>query len=218
MRVVANTQVEKWNGDVLDVSETIEQLGPRKCSQLLGLRALSGCDTMSYPFGKGKTSALKLLYIDIPGIYQVLGQPGATHAQLSEAADSFFLPLYGQKSCTAMSDARDRFFRGRKKPQPLKKLQPTDANLQLHVLRSHLQMLLWKAADQRDPPDETKDIANFGQRIDGSIITPTVSTAPVATQALLGVVSCICTVLGNTCTGTRGNCNNAGLSCTDYCK
>ena len=93
----------------------------------------------------------------------------------------------------AMSDAHARFFRGRKKPPPLKKLQPTDANLQLHVLRAHLQMLLWKAADQRDPPEETRDIANFGWSIDGSTITPTVSTAPVAPQALLDVVSCSCT-------------------------
>ena len=54
-----------------------------------------------------------------------------------------------------MSEARVRFFRGRKKPPPLKKLPLTDANLQLHVLRADLQMLLSKAADQRDPPEET---------------------------------------------------------------
>ena len=41
MRVVANIHVGKWNGDVLDVSKAIEQLGPRKCSQLLGFHALS---------------------------------------------------------------------------------------------------------------------------------------------------------------------------------
>ena len=116
---------------------------------------LSGCDTVSYPFGKVKKSAIKLLEIDIQGLDQVFGQPGATHAQLKATADSFFLTLYGQKSCTAMSDAHDRFFRGRKKPLQLKTLPPTDANLQLHVLRSQLQMLLWKAADQWDPPEET---------------------------------------------------------------
>ena len=94
MRVVANILTEKWNGDVLDVSKTIEQLGPRKCSQLLGLHALSGCDTVSYPFGKGKKSALNLLEIDIAGLDQVLGQLGATHAQLKATAHSYFLPLY----------------------------------------------------------------------------------------------------------------------------
>ena len=65
MRVVAKIQMEKWNGDVLDINETVQRLGPRKCSQLLGIHALSGCDTVSYPFGIGKTSALKLLEVSI---------------------------------------------------------------------------------------------------------------------------------------------------------
>ena len=82
MRVVAKIQMEKWNSDVLDINESVQQLDPRKCSQLLGIHALSGCDTVSYPFGKAKKSALKLLEIDIPGLDQVLSQPGATHAQL----------------------------------------------------------------------------------------------------------------------------------------
>ena len=94
MRVVANIQMEKWHGDVVDVSKTIEQLGPRNCSQLLGFHALSGCDTVSYLFGKGKKSALNRLEIDIPGLDQVLGKPGAIHAQLKVTADSVFLPLY----------------------------------------------------------------------------------------------------------------------------
>ena len=165
MRVVAKIQMERWNGDVLDINETVQRLGPRKCSQLLSILALSGCDTVSYPFGKGKKSALKLLEIDIPGLGQVLGQPGATHAQLQETACTFFLPLYGRKGCTTMNDARAHSFRCHKKPPPLKKLPPTDANLQLHVLRAHLQMLLWKAADQRDPP-----VAPIAAKVFDSII------------------------------------------------
>ena len=53
-------------------------------------------------------------------------------------------------------------------------------------------MLLWKAADLRDPPEEARNIANFGWSIDGSAITPAVSTAPVAPQVLLDAVSCSC--------------------------
>ncbi len=45
MRVVAKIQMEKWNGVVL-VNKTVERLGPRKCSQLLGLHALLVCDTV----------------------------------------------------------------------------------------------------------------------------------------------------------------------------
>ncbi|KAK2147811.1 hypothetical protein NP493_3366g00006 [Ridgeia piscesae] len=117
-----------------------------------------------------------------------------------------------------MNDARGHFYRGHKKPPPLKKLPPTDANLQLHVLRAHLQMLLWKAAAQRDPPEEARNIANFGWNIEGSAITTAVSTAPVAPQALLDAVSCSCTAECKACSGTRCSCNRAGPSCTDSCK
>lgn len=61
MWVVTKVQMEKWNGDVLDVNNTVKQLGPRKCSQLLSVNALSGCDMVLYPFGKGMQSAPELL-------------------------------------------------------------------------------------------------------------------------------------------------------------
>ena len=143
MRVVAKIQMEKWNGDVLDINETVQRLDPKKCSQLLGIHALSGCDTVSYPFGRGTKSALKLLEID---------------------------------------------------------------------------MLLWKAADQRGPPEEARNFANFGWNIEGSAITTAVSTAPVAPQALLDAVSCSCTAGCKACSGTRCSCNSSGVSCTDKCK
>ena len=78
--------------------------------------AVSTRGRVAYPFGKGKKSALKLLEIDIPGLDQVLGQPGATHAQCKATADSVYLPLYGQKSCTTMNGARACFFHGRRSP------------------------------------------------------------------------------------------------------
>ena len=54
MQIKASIQMEKWNGDIIDINETVKKLGPRKSSQLLGLHAMAGCDTVSYPFGKGK--------------------------------------------------------------------------------------------------------------------------------------------------------------------
>ena len=57
-QITANIQMERWNGDVLDVNETVQKLEPRKCSQLLGIHAMSGCDTVSHPFRKGRISAL----------------------------------------------------------------------------------------------------------------------------------------------------------------
>ena len=61
------------------------------------MHALSGCDTTSYPYGKGKIGALKtLLAGNFPGLADVLGEVGTTEADLLEAAKPFFLALYGQ--------------------------------------------------------------------------------------------------------------------------
>ena len=46
--------------------------------------ALSGCDTVSYPNGKGKVSALKVLnQTDITGLDSVLGEEDATYSDLT---------------------------------------------------------------------------------------------------------------------------------------
>ena len=202
--------MEKWDGDVLDINENVEQLGPRYCSQLLGLQY------SVVPIQKRKDIGTQA-----PGDRHTRSRSSARTAwrdPRSAQGDSFFLPLYGQKSCSTMNDTCARLFHSRKKPPPLKKLLLTDVNLLLHVLRAHLQMLLWKAADQHDPPEEAQDIGNFDWTIKGSTIALTVSTAPVAPQALLDVVSCSCTTEGKACSGARCSCNSAGLSCTDYCK
>ena len=52
-------QMERWNGSVLDINATVTALGD-KCRGLLGMHALSGCDTVSYPNGRGKVSALRV--------------------------------------------------------------------------------------------------------------------------------------------------------------
>ena len=46
---------------------------------------ITGSDTTSYLYGKGKVSALKTLRAgDFPGLYSALGEFDATHAQLIE--------------------------------------------------------------------------------------------------------------------------------------
>ena len=60
-----------------------------------------------------------------------------------------------------------------KKPPQLKKLPPTDANLMLHILRAHLQVMLWKAASQGEPPAEFRDITPFGWEVaNGGAVMP----------------------------------------------
>ena len=72
-------------------------LGTRKCSQRIGVHALSGCDTVLYPFGKGNKWTLKLMGKEMPGLNQVLTD------------------FCGQKSCTIMNDAHAHVLHCRKK-------------------------------------------------------------------------------------------------------
>ena len=100
------------------------------------MHALSGCDTVSFPYGKGKISALKVLQNnDITGL-QNLGEEDATQSDLLECVKNHFLVLYGQTRVNTMNEARYNFFRKRKKPLGLKNLPPTDQNL-LFLLCMH---------------------------------------------------------------------------------
>ena len=60
MQLHSAVQMERWNGVVIDINATCLLLG-YKCLQLPGMHAISGCDTVSYPFNKSKISALNIL-------------------------------------------------------------------------------------------------------------------------------------------------------------
>ena len=77
--VTCPIQIEKWDGKVLIINDIVSRLGGT-CSGLLGMHALSGCDTVSYLNGKGRVSALKVLnQNNLTGLASVLGEPSTWH-------------------------------------------------------------------------------------------------------------------------------------------
>jgi len=52
--------MKKYDGKVIDINAIALKLKD-KCIDFLAIHALSGCDSVSYPFGKGKVSAINLL-------------------------------------------------------------------------------------------------------------------------------------------------------------
>ena len=74
-----------------------DHVGARKCRHLLDIRALSGYNTVSHLFGKGKPSTIELLGTDIPDIDEVLREPGPTQAQLKDTAGTVFSSLSGRR-------------------------------------------------------------------------------------------------------------------------
>ena len=144
IQVRVSVQMEKWDGVVLDINATCANLGDTVCSQLLGAHVLSGCDTVSYPFGKGKASVLKTPKTgNFPGLFDVPGEESATHVDLMAVGQHFFAALYGQHTGTSMTQARYNLYtRKQAKPLRIMLLPPTDTHLYLHVRRAYLQMLL----------------------------------------------------------------------------
>ena len=59
-------QVECRDGSVLDINAICADHG-QICMQLLFMHALSGCDTTSYPYGKGNVTPLNTM---VSGFYQ----------------------------------------------------------------------------------------------------------------------------------------------------
>ena len=158
-----------------------------KCKHLLpNAKIFSACmhsqdATLSFPCGKGKLTALKVIQNnDIAGLDTVLGREDATLDQIKKTAEEFFQAFYGQKKAASLNNARCRVYKSRKKNPALKNLPPTGQNLLLHTLRAHLQMLLWKAADKDKPPAAASDITNFGWEItqDGAVM-PSISDQQV---------------------------------------
>ena len=210
-------QMEKWDGVVLDVNATCAKLWSTVRSQLLGAHAITGCDTVSYPFGMGKASVLKTLKEgDFPGLFDVLGEEDAPQEDLMAVGEQFFVALYGQPSGSSMTQARYNLYtRKQAKPMRIMSLPPTDLNLFLHVKRAHLQMLLWKAADQLGPPDVY--ITEYGWEIQDGQICPSIYSGPPGPPLPMNVISCRCRAEDKSCKETNCSCHRVKLSCTMYC-
>ena len=128
---------------------------------------------------------------NFPGLFDVLGEESATHVDLMAVGQQFFAALHGQPTGTSMTQARyNLYIRKQGKPQRILLLPPTDTNLYLHVRRAHLQMLLWKAADQQGSPDVS--IAEYGWKIDDGITCPSIDSGPPGPPLLINVISCRC--------------------------
>lgn len=215
--IASDIQIENWRGDVLSVNASCENLGP-KSLQLLGMHFLTGSDTTSYFFGKGKPSALKtLLNGDFEGLDTVFGEPGANHSDLIAAGEAFVCALYGLPIGTSMAEARYQLYtRKRGKPLKVMALPPTRQNLSLHIMRAHHATILSKSADKKEAPK--LDLRSFGWEIKDGIPVPEVAKGPTGPKELIDVISCNCKAAGKACSTHNCSCHHERLSCTVYCK
>ena len=90
--------MRKSDGHVVDITATAEKLGC-KYLQLLAVHAITGCDTVSYFFSKGKVSAVSIMMkhdIDL----EIIGIPDAELSDFIAAGRKFISILYKEKVST----------------------------------------------------------------------------------------------------------------------
>ena len=130
---------------IIDINATALKLGD-KCLQLLPLHAATGCDSVSYAFGKGKVAAVKLLLKSDDLGLNILGETKTPGPDIVQVGSKLFAELYGAKAPTTMNKLRYKLFSKSPDVPNIRSLPPTDESLQLHLKRC----LLYTSPSPRD--------------------------------------------------------------------
>ncbi len=208
-------QMKKFDGTMIDINKSANKLGDACCG-LLAAHALTGCDSVSYPFRKGKASAITVIENNPDLQVSILGDAQAELDDVLRVGRQFVCRLYGSKIDVSMSNLRHKIFTSKSSMPPLKAFPPTDDALDCHILRSHLQCILWKAADLNEPP--TIDFTKYGWFIGSKgILQPETGITVTCAPELMKVIACGCSS-DMPCSRASCSCKAAGISCTSYCK
>ena len=189
---------------------------------LPAVHALTGCDTVSYLFGIGKTTALKAL---MGGHHlSLLGQLGAAEASLISETTTFIAACYGSKVEGDMTTHRYQLWKSKMgntkttSAPKLKSLPPSHNAFVQHVHRAQYQAIIWESATQSDPPDLDPNQYGWHKDEDGTTLSPT--TLPpgvyVVPINILQMVKCGCSA-SQPCSTGRCGCVGAHMSCSMFC-
>ena len=94
LRPLAAIKMKRFNGKTIDINATAMTLGDM-CVQLLPMHAITGCDSVSYLFGKGKVSSLKVIMDSHDLDIEVFGESNATISDVMRTGCRMFGRLYG---------------------------------------------------------------------------------------------------------------------------
>ena len=122
-----DTQItmKTFGGNVIDINATAIKLGS-KCSQLLAMHALTGSDSTSYPFNKGKISGLNILKKHTDIGLEMLGNVEAEKDELRVIGNKFFSLLYSSSVPMAVNKLRYKLFSTSRSTPDIRSLPPTD--------------------------------------------------------------------------------------------
>ncbi len=193
---------------------------PGILQDLLPAHILTGCDTVSYLWGIGKITAIKVLKSGLT--LRKLGcVDEAMNAVVAEAT-KFIVACYGFPGETTMTALQLKVWTSKmgnlklNTSPELRSLPPTSDVFEEHVYRAHLQTAIWRLYAESNPPQLNP--IHCGWRIDGELnmlvtiaMPPDVSPVPLN---VLKLIKCGCA----SCITSRCSCASAQLSCSVFCK
>ena len=182
---------------------------------LVGLHAISGCDTVPSMFGIGKVKSIAAVE-KVP--LKHLGEIKASIDDVIHEGKKFAAKCFGQPNISSSKNRKSIWISktdGAKKtakPPTLKSLPPTDEALELNIKRAHFMACLWKASVTGIPP--MLDPCDFGWVKDGESLRPTMipTGIDIAPPQVLQTTSCKCPSLQ--CNNNRCGCFKIGSKCT----
>lgn len=206
--------VSKSMSKIHNISDIQEKIGELK-DVLLFAHAISGCDTTSSLYRKGKKKTFKLLQNN-PHLRQtvsVFNNSCASHEQIGNAGEIFVLNLYDESGMYNDLDEL-RYFTYKQTIAnqsvsmnfQLASLPPTSDAVRQHSYRAYLQVQSW-LGNNLSPCD-------WGWSQSGNSLVPVTTLLPAAPDNLLHLISCGCKK------GCEGwcDCRKAGLICSAMCR
>lgn len=177
--------------------------------------SLTGCDTTSFVFRKGKhtfwtnvtddtAAVLGDVCAQLEGAAEIL--PDLVTRTVNCATHLLIQVFCKGAQCTNLNALREQLYVAR---DDLSSLPPTDDAFFQHILRSLLQAFIWVNALNPQPP--VVNPLNFGWKEESRGVVPLLMTVNALPPTLKKVKSCKCT------TGCNRNCGCKPFACTTGC-
>lgn len=202
------------------MAEVEKALGIDICKALPGLHALSGCDSTSAFFGKGKQKAFHTMKRDeqFKEALKQIGDSTTIGEQLFNSCCAFVCSLYSSDTRLRNLNKlrceiyKQKLHRGKSLPAG-RELPPTSDAFELHLKRCNYQVLVWKSALESKPIIPKPTQGHGWVEKDGELEIVWTSLPP-APKTILELISCNC---NGACNTKRCSCCKNGTSCTDCC-
>jgi hypothetical protein len=159
---------------------------------LLATYVISGCDTVSYPFRRGKRKAAKVsleLVGSLPNLASFAKESTTVTESVLKESRVFWVTLYGHPAFKSLNTLRQHMFQSSK--SDLRSLPATEDAFYFHNLRALYQIILYKQAYLSElalPP-----VTEFGRMIINGKLVP-VLMSKAAKPVIDKAISCKCKI------------------------